>query len=159
VFTQYRVMGDLLSESLGETLGTGPVPFLHGGLTGDQRDELVRAFQEDEDSSPVLLLSLRAAGFGLNLTRASHVMHYDRWWNPATEDQATDRAHRIGQHRTLNVYTLVSGGTIEDHIAQLHDTKRGFADIVIGGDTEAALARMSDDELHAVLDLDLGAIS
>ncbi|WP_227999168.1 DEAD/DEAH box helicase [Nocardia australiensis] len=159
VFTQYRIMGELLSASLGKTLGTGPVPFLHGGLSGDKRDEMVRAFQEDDDSPPVLLLSLRAAGFGLNLTRAAHVMHYDRWWNPAVEEQATDRAHRIGQQRTLNVYTLVSGGTIEDHIAQMHDAKRGVADVVVGGDTEAALAKLSDDELHAVLDLDLGAIS
>lgn len=159
VFTQYRAMGKLLSESLGETLGTKPLPFLHGGLSGDKRDEMVRAFQEDDDSPPVLLLSLRAAGFGLNLTRATHVMHYDRWWNPAAEEQATDRAHRIGQQRTLNVYTLVSGGTIEDHIAQMHDTKRGFADIVVGTGAEAALAKMSDDELHTILNLDLGAIS
>ncbi|WP_245998487.1 DEAD/DEAH box helicase [Nocardia pseudobrasiliensis] len=159
VFTQYRIMGELLSESLGKTLGTGPVPFLHGGLSGDKRDEMVRAFQEDDDSPPVLLLSLRAAGFGLNLTRAAHVMHYDRWWNPAVEEQATDRAHRIGQQRTLNVYTLISGGTIEDHIAQMHDVKRGVADVVVDGDSEAALAKMSDDELHAILDLDLGALS
>ncbi|MCM6771869.1 DEAD/DEAH box helicase [Nocardia sp. CDC159] len=159
VFTQYRTMGELLSTAFGETLGTGPIPFLHGGLSGDKRDEMVRAFQEDDDSPPVLLLSLRAAGFGLNLTRAAHVMHYDRWWNPAVEEQATDRAHRIGQQRTLNVYTLISGGTIEDRIAQMHDTKRGFADIVVGGNTEAALAKMSDDELHAIVDLDLGAIS
>jgi SNF2 family DNA or RNA helicase len=156
VFTQYRAMGELLSGHLGGTLGMAPIPFLHGGLSTDKRDKLVHAFQEDDDAPPILLLSLRAAGFGLNLTRASHVMHYDRWWNPAVEEQATDRAHRIGQQRTLNVYTLVTGGTIEDHIAQMHDTKRGFAEIV-SGDTEAALARLSDDELHAVLDL--GALS
>ena len=158
VFTQYRAMGELLSQSLGDALGTAPVPFLHGGLSGDRRDELVRAFQQDDDAPPVLLLSLRAAGFGLNLTRAAHVVHYDRWWNPAVEEQATDRAHRIGQERTLTVHTLVSGGTVEDHIARMHDTKRGLADIV-SGDTEAALAKLSDEDLHAVLDLDLGALS
>ncbi|MDF0529330.1 DEAD/DEAH box helicase [Tsukamurella sp. 8F] len=157
VFTQYRTMGELLSTTLGETLGIAPVPFLHGGLSGDRRDQMVRAFQEDDDAPPVLLLSLRAAGFGLNLTRAAHVMHYDRWWNPAVEAQATDRAHRIGQTRTLNVYTMITGGTIEDRIAQMHDTKRGLADVV-DGNAEAALAKLSDDDLHAVLDLDLGAI-
>ncbi|MFY1587843.1 DEAD/DEAH box helicase [Micromonospora sp. WMMD734] len=155
VFTQYRAMGELLADHLADSLGAGPVPFLHGGLPAARRDELVRAFQEDDDASGVLLLSLRATGFGLNLTRASHVMHYDRWWNPAVEEQATDRAHRIGQQRTLNVYTLVTGGTIEDHIARLHDSKRGLAEIV-SGDAEAALSRLSDDELHAVLDLDPG---
>lgn len=158
VFTQYRAMGDLLSKYLGTALGVGPVPFLHGGLSTQRRDQLVHAFQEDDDAPPVLLLSLRAAGFGLNLTRASHVMHYDRWWNPAVEEQATDRAHRIGQSRTLNVYTLVTGGTIEDHIAQMHENKRGVAEIV-SGDTQAALARMSDDDLHAVLDLGQGALA
>ncbi|OPC81024.1 serine/threonine protein kinase [Embleya scabrispora] len=158
VFTQYRAMGELLSGSLSATLGTGRIPFLHGGLSLERRDRLVRAFQEDDDAPPVLLLSLRAAGFGLNLTRATHVMHYDRWWNPAVEEQATDRAHRIGQDRTLNVHTLVTGGTIEDHIAQMHDTKRGLADIV-SGNTEAALADLSDEQLHAVLDLDLGALT
>ncbi|SCG58596.1 DEAD/DEAH box helicase [Micromonospora halophytica] len=158
VFTQYRAMGELLSGHLADSLGVGPIPFLHGGLSAAQRDRLVHAFQEDDDAPPVLLLSLRAAGFGLNLTRATHVMHYDRWWNPAVEEQATDRAHRLGQQRTLNVYTLVTGGTIEDHIAQMHDSKRGLAEIV-SGDTEAALAKLSDDELHAVLDLDLGAFN
>jgi SNF2 family DNA or RNA helicase len=115
----------------------------------------VRAFQEDDAAPPILLLSLRAAGFGLTLTRAAHVMHFDRWWNPAVEDQATDRAHRIGQRRTLTVYTLVTGGTIEDHIARMHAGKRGLAGVVSGD----ALADLSDDELHAVLDLDLGNLS
>ncbi|EIV94537.1 DEAD/DEAH box helicase [Frankia sp. QA3] len=158
VFTQYRAMGELLSKHFGTALGVGPIPFLHGGLSTQRRDQLVHAFQEDDDAPPVLLLSLRAAGFGLNLTRASHVMHYDRWWNPAVEEQATDRAHRIGQLRTLNVHTLVTGGTIEDHIAQMHENKRGVAEIV-SGDTQAALARLSDDDLHAVLALDPGAFA
>jgi len=149
-------MGDLLAGHLTATLGAGPVPFLHGGLSADRRADLVRAFQEDDDAPPVLVLSLRAAGFGLNLTRAAHVMHFDRWWNPAVEDQATDRAHRIGQRRSLTVYTLVSGGTIEEHIERLHAGKRGLAEVV-SGDSAAALATLSDDELHAVLDLDVGA--
>ncbi|MCP3802838.1 DEAD/DEAH box helicase [Allokutzneria sp. A3M-2-11 16] len=154
VFTQYRAMGELLARHLGDQLG-GPVPFLHGGLAATQRDELVRAFQHDDDAPPVLLLSLRAAGFGLNLTRAGHVMHYDRWWNPAVEEQATDRAHRIGQTRPLTVHTLVTGGTVEDHIAHLHENKRALADAVTGAET--ALADLTDDQLHEVLDL--GALS
>lgn len=156
VFTQYRAMGELLSGHLSKALGAGDIPFLHGGLSIDRRDRMVQAFQEDDDGAPILLLSLRAAGFGLNLTRATHVVHYDRWWNPAVEDQATDRAHRIGQQRTLNVHTLVTGGTIEDHIARMHETKREFADVVTGDAT--ALADMSDDELHALLHLDLTAV-
>lgn len=158
VFTQYRAMGELLADHLTETLGAGPIPFLHGGLSSGRREELVRDFQESADAPPVLLLSLRAAGFGLNLTRASHVMHYDRWWNPAVEEQATDRAHRIGQRRSVTVHTLVTGGTLEDHIAGMHENKRGFAEIV-SGDTKAALARLSDEELHAVIDLDPGALA
>ncbi|TDC40920.1 DEAD/DEAH box helicase [Micromonospora sp. KC213] len=158
VFTQYRAMGELLADHLTETLGAGPTPFLHGGLSAGRREELVRDFQESADAPPVLLLSLRAAGFGLNLTRATHVMHYDRWWNPAVEEQATDRAHRIGQRRGVTVHTLVTGGTLEDHIAAMHENKRGFAKIALGR-TDAALARLSDEELHAVIDLDSGALA
>lgn len=154
VFTQYRTMGDLLSTGVGTAIGTGPVPFLHGGLAAHRRDELVRAFQEDDDAAPVLILSLRAAGFGLNLTRASHVVHYDRWWNPAVEEQATARAHRIGQRRTLNVYTLIAGGTVEDHVDRMHHEKHGIAEVVTG-DPVAALATLPDRQLRDVLDLDL----
>ncbi|MCO1581182.1 DEAD/DEAH box helicase [Crossiella sp. SN42] len=157
VFTQYRAMGELLSRHLTETLGGPEIPFLHGGLTADRRDKLVQAFQHDEDAPPILLLSLRAAGFGLNLTRAGHVLHYDRWWNPAVEEQATDRAHRIGQHRVLTVHTLVTGGTVEEHIARMHETKRALADLV-SGDSETALANLPDEDLHRVLDLNLEGI-
>ncbi|WP_433612758.1 DEAD/DEAH box helicase [Prescottella agglutinans] len=153
VFTQYRTMGTLLSSHLTAQLGVGTVPFLHGGLTVARRTELVETFQSASDASPVLILSLRAAGFGLNLTRANHVVHYDRWWNPAVEDQATDRVHRIGQHRTVNVHTLVTGGTIEDHIAAMHKSKRAVAESIAGG-SEAALADLSDAELRAIVDLD-----
>jgi SNF2 family DNA or RNA helicase len=97
VFTQFRETGELLGRHLAENVTGSPVPFLHGGLTASRREELVDQFQNDATSSPILVLSLRAAGFGLNLTEATHVMHYDRWWNPAVEDQASDRAHR---HRT-----------------------------------------------------------
>ncbi|ASO20433.1 ATP-dependent helicase HepA [Actinoalloteichus hoggarensis] len=152
VFTQYRVMGELLSRHLSAELGETTVPFLHGGLSAEHRDRLVHSFQNEDDGPPILLLSLRAAGFGLNLTRAGHVVHYDRWWNPAVEEQATDRAHRIGRDRALTVHTLVTGGTVEDHIARLHESKRVLAEAVAGG--EAALAELSDEDLHAVLALD-----
>lgn len=158
VFTQYRRMGELLSAGLGATIGKGPVPFLHGGLSVARRDELVRAFQEDDGSPPLLILSLRAAGFGLNFTRASNVMHYDRWWNPAVEEQATARAHRIGQQRTLNVYTLIAGGTVEDHIDRMHQEKQGIAEVVTG-DPVAALTKLPDRRLREVLDLNLKELS
>jgi SNF2 family DNA or RNA helicase len=154
VFTQYRKMGELLSSGLAIATQGRPVPFLHGGLSATRRDELVRAFQEDDDAPPILILSLRAAGFGLNLTRASNVLHYDRWWNPAVEEQATARAHRIGQRRTLNVYTLIAGGTVEDHIDRMHHEKQGVAEIITG-DPLAALTKLPDSQLREVLDLNL----
>lgn len=152
IFTQYRAMGEILATGLAEQLGCDPLPFLHGGLPAAERDEMVRRFQEDEDAPPVLILSLRAAGFGLNLTRASHVIHYDRWWNPAVEEQATARAHRIGQKNKLSVHTLVVGGTFEDYIEKMHRAKKGLADAVTGDDS-AELTSMSDEELRDVLEL------
>ncbi|MDN5683544.1 DEAD/DEAH box helicase [Corynebacterium glyciniphilum] len=152
VFTQYRAMGEILAAGLAEQLGCDPLPFLHGGLPAAERDEMVRRFQEDEDAPPVLILSLRAAGFGLNLTRASHVIHYDRWWNPAVEEQATARAHRIGQKNRLSVHTMVVGGTFEDYIEKMHRAKKGLVDAVTGDDS-AELTSISDEELHDVLEL------
>ena len=147
IFTQFTRMGDLLSEQLEEDLGLR-VPFLHGGLTLNQRDRMVSEFQQ-RVGSPVLLISTRAGGTGLNLTAATHVVHYDRWWNPAVEDQATDRAHRIGQDRTVEVHKLVTAGTLEERIAEMLDRKRALADAVVGsGETwiteldDAALAEL-----------------
>lgn len=153
VFTQYRTMGDILASGIANATGCASIPFLHGGLTSAQRDEMVRRFQDDDDGPPVLILSLRAAGFGINLTRASHVVHFDRWWNPAVEEQATARAHRIGQHRTLEVHTLITEGTIEDHIDRMHKEKQGVANIVTG-DPVAALATLPDEELRSIFTLD-----
>lgn len=157
VFTQYRRMGDLLSSGIGAALGTGPVPFLHGGLEVGQREVIVDSFQEDQHASPVLVLSLRAAGFGLNLTRASHVLHFDRWWNPAVEEQATARAHRIGQQRTLSVHTLITAGTVEEHIDRMHQEKRGLAEIVTD-DPLVALTNLPDHQLREMLDLNLAEV-
>ena len=152
VFTQFREMGELLVRHLGSHLGLPEVPFLHGGVPLRQRDAMVSRFQEDEDAPPVLLVSLRAGGTGLNLTRASHVVHYDRWWNPAVEDQATDRAHRIGQTRTVTVHTLVTAGTLEERIAELLDRKRALADAVVGTG-ETWITELDDDELHELVAL------
>jgi superfamily II DNA or RNA helicase len=152
VFTQFREMGDLLVAHLKERLGLPEVPFLHGGVPLGGRDAMVHRFQTDEDAAPILVVSLRAGGTGLNLTRASHVVHVDRWWNPAVEDQATDRVHRIGQTRRVTVHTLVTAGTIEERIAELLDRKRALADAVIGTG-EGWITELDDDELRELVAL------
>jgi len=152
VFTQFREMGYLLAEHLAEQLRLPEVPFLHGGVSLAARDRMVQRFQEDDDAPPILLVSLRAGGTGLNLTRATHVLHFDRWWNPAVEDQATDRAHRIGQDRAVTVHTLVTAGTIEDRIAQLLDQKRSLADAIVGVG-ETWITELDDDELRELVAL------
>ncbi|NUU24184.1 MAG: DEAD/DEAH box helicase, partial [Streptomycetaceae bacterium] len=130
-FTQYARFGELLRRHLAERLGVD-VLFLHGGVTGRRRDELVTRFQ-DPDGPPVFILSLKAGGTGLNLTAANQVIHVDRWWNPAVEDQATDRAYRIGQQQHVQVRKFVCVGTVEERIDALMAAKRGLAAAVIGG--------------------------
>ncbi|MER6050522.1 SNF2-related protein [Streptomyces sp. NPDC001793] len=142
VFTQYVQMARLLADHLAAR-GV-PAQLLHGGTPVARREEMVRRFQEGE--VPVFLLSLKAAGTGLNLTRASHVVHFDRWWNPAVEAQATDRAYRIGQTQPVQVHRMVTEGTVEDRIAALLARKQQLADAVLGSG-EAALTELSDSEL------------
>ncbi|MEU0173664.1 DEAD/DEAH box helicase [Streptomyces massasporeus] len=142
VFTQYVQMARLLERHLAAR-GT-PSQFLHGGTPVAEREAMVRRFQDGE--VPVFLLSLKAAGTGLNLTRAEHVVHYDRWWNPAVEAQATDRAYRIGQLRPVQVHRIIAEGTIEDRIAELLLRKRKLADSVLSAG-EAALTELTDAEL------------
>lgn len=153
VFTQYRRTGELLVRYCAESLGVS-APFFHGGLNQAERAEIVTAFQSP-DGPPVLILSLRAAGTGLTLTRAADVIHYDRWWNPAVEAQASDRVHRIGQTRTVTVTTLTTETTVEEHIAGMHARKSALADLTGGAATEtstvAALARLDDDRLLDIL--------
>ncbi|MBO4210638.1 DEAD/DEAH box helicase, partial [Micromonospora echinofusca] len=149
VFTQYVRMARLLADHLA---GRGiPAQLLHGGTPVARREELVRRFQDGE--VPVFLLSLRAAGTGLNLTRADHVVHYDRWWNPAVEDQATDRAYRIGQTRPVQVHRFRTEGTLEDRIADLLTGKRGLAEAVFRNGP-GALTELSDAELLRLVQLD-----
>jgi hypothetical protein len=149
LFTQYREMGGLLVEHLSDLLGED-IPFLHGGTSATQRDAMVREFQTDPRGPTLLLVSLKAGGTGLNLTRATHVIHYDRWWNPAVEDQATDRAYRIGQHENVQVYKLVCEGTLEERIDQLLDEKRALFDAVIGSG-ERWVTELDDAELRRLV--------
>ena len=148
VFTQYVEMGRLLARRLDE-LGIES-SFLHGGTSVSSREKMVDAFQAGE--FPVFILSLRAGGQGLNLTGADHVLHYDRWWNPAVEDQATDRAHRIGQDRAVEVHRLIAEGTVEDEIALIHQRKRALAEAVVGGGPEA-FTELGQAELVEILAL------
>ena len=151
VFTQFREMGDLLQLHIREQFGIDPA-FLHGGVSRSGRDLMVAEFQA-EGGPPLLLVSLKAGGTGLNLTAASQVIHYDRWWNPAVEDQATDRAWRLGQQRTVNVHKLVCQGTVEERIGEVIDEKRAIADAVIGTG-EAWLSELSTDDLARLVMLE-----
>ncbi|MEU9501098.1 DEAD/DEAH box helicase [Streptomyces sp. NPDC048196] len=148
VFTQYVSMARLLERHL--TARGIPAQLLHGGTPVAEREKMVDRFQSGH--APVFLLSLKAAGTGLNLTRAGHVIHYDRWWNPAVEAQATDRAYRIGQTQPVQVHRLITEGTVEDNIAQLLAAKRALADAVLSGG-ETALTELSDAELTDLVSL------
>jgi superfamily II DNA or RNA helicase len=151
IFTQYVAMARLLEQHLADRgIGT---QLLHGGTPVRKREEMVERFQAGE--VPVFLLSLKAAGTGLNLTRADHVVHFDRWWNPAVEDQATDRAYRIGQTRPVQVHRLIAEGTIEDRIAAMLASKRALADAVLTAG-EAALTELSDADLADLVELRSG---
>jgi superfamily II DNA or RNA helicase len=151
VFTQYVAMGELLLARLAES-GV-PAEFLHGSDSLTRRASMVDRFQDGE--FPVLVVSLRAGGTGLNLTRATHVIHYDRWWNPAVENQASDRVWRIGQDRPVQIHRLISEGTVEDRIAAVLAHKQQLADAVVGGG-ESWLTELDDAELAALVRLGEG---
>lgn len=156
VFTQFREMGSLLQAHLHRTLGS-PILFLHGGTPERERNRLVERFQSGNGEAPVFLLSLKAGGFGLNLTAANHVFHFDRWWNPAVEDQATDRTHRIGQTRQVQVHKFVSIGTLEERIAAMMEEKRNLAERIIGSGEEW-LTELSTDALRELFALSREAV-
>ena len=155
-FTQYAEFGRMLQPHLAARLGC-PVLFLHGGTTKKQRDEMVAAFGE-LDEPALFLLSLKAGGTGLNLTAASHVIHVDRWWNPAVEDQATDRAFRIGQRRNVQVRKFVCVGTLEERIDAMIEEKKALAEQIVGTG-EGWLTELSTEDLRAVLTLSPDAVS
>ena len=150
VFTQFAEMGQLLHGYLQQALGC-PVLFLYGDTPAVQRDRMVARFQS-EDGPPVFILSLKAGGTGLNLTQANHVFHFDRWWNPAVEDQATDRAFRIGQTRNVQVHKFISLGTLEEMIDDLIESKRSLAQAIVGSG-ESWLTELSTDELRRLVAL------
>ncbi|MFP3556943.1 DEAD/DEAH box helicase [Paraburkholderia sp. SIMBA_049] len=153
VFTQFRETTEPLAAFLGSLFGREGL-VLHGGTPVGKRRELVRQFQEDE-STPFFVLSLKAGGSGLNLTSASHVIHFDRWWNPAVENQATDRAFRIGQRKNVLVHKFVCQGTVEDRIDQLIESKQQLVNDMLEGGAELQLTEMSDQELLALVKLDI----
>jgi superfamily II DNA or RNA helicase len=148
VFTQYVGMARLISSHLATR--AVPVDLLHGGTPVPERERMVDRFQAG--STPVLVLSLKAAGTGLNLTRAGHVVHFDRWWNPAVEEQATDRAYRIGQTQPVQVHRLITEGTVEDRIAEMLQSKRALADAILGSG-ESSLTELTDRELSDLVSL------
>lgn len=146
VFTQFREMGDMLSKMIEQRLGERPL-FLHGGCSIKQRQEMVERFQNNPRTDRIFLLSLKAAGTGLNLTAASHVIHYDLWWNPAVEAQATDRAYRIGQHQNVLVHRFITQNTFEERIDKMIQDKRHLADLtVVTG--ESWIGKLSNKELR-----------
>ncbi|MFJ6298234.1 SNF2-related protein [Streptomyces griseoviridis] len=148
VFTQYVGMARMLTSHLAAR--AVPVELLHGGTPIPERERMVDRFQDG--ATPVLVLSLKAAGTGLNLTRAGHVVHFDRWWNPAVEEQATDRAYRIGQTQPVQVHRLITEGTVEDRIAEMLEAKRALADAILGSG-ESALTELTDRELTDLVSL------
>ena len=144
-----------LAAFLGGIFGR-PGLVLHGETAVKKRKDLVRKFQDDE-AVPFFVLSLKAGGTGLNLTAASHVIHFDRWWNPAVENQATDRAFRIGQTRNVLVHKFVCRGTVEEKIDELIESKKQLSKALIEGGGELLLTEMKDDELLKLVSLDINA--
>ena len=155
VFTQFRQMGHLLGSMLRHELGR-EILFLHGGTSQGQRQQMIDRFQEDAEA-PILVLSLKAGGVGLNLTAATHVFHFDRWWNPAVENQATDRAYRIGQTRTVQVHKFVVRGTLEERIDEMIESKTELAENIIGHG-ERWLTELDTDQLRDLLALRADAV-
>ena len=151
IFTQYRQMGHLLVQMIRQELDIEAL-FLHGGTPQAKRDQLVQKFQSEDPACPLFVLSLKAGGVGLNLTAANHVFHYDRWWNPAVENQATDRAFRIGQLRTVNVHKMITIGTLEERIDQMIEQKTELASQIIGSG-EQWLTELNTSQLRDLLSL------
>ena len=154
-FTQFAEFGHMLQGHLQERLGR-EVLFLHGGTSKTARDEMVRRFQSD-GGPPLFLLSMKAGGTGLNLTAANHVVHFDRWWNPAVEDQATDRAFRIGQRKNVQVRKLTCVGTLEERIDALITQKKDLAERIVGSG-EQWITELDTDQLRELVTLSSDAL-
>ncbi len=156
IFTQFAEWGKLLQPYLAQQMG-GETLFLHGSTKKQQREEIIDRFQNDPDGPRILILSLKAGGTGLNLTRANHVFHVDRWWNPAVENQATDRAFRIGQTRNVQVHKFVCTGTLEERINEIMESKKQLAEQTVDAGEEW-LTEMDTDQLRSLLLLDRNAV-
>ncbi|MCF8040132.1 MAG: SWF/SNF helicase family protein, partial [Desulfohalobiaceae bacterium] len=153
IFTQFKEIIPALEEHLTRVFGRSGL-VLHGSTKVKERKDLVERFQ-DEDGPPFFILSLKAGGTGLNLTAASHVIHFDRWWNPAVENQATDRAFRIGQKKNVLVHKFVTTGTIEERIDRLINEKKELAEGLLSGSGEVKLTELPDEELLQLVRLDV----
>jgi SNF2 family DNA or RNA helicase len=156
IFTQFADMGKLLQPYLEKQLGE-EILFLYGGTRKPQREEAIDRFQNDPAGPKIFILSLKAGGTGLNLTRANHVFHFDRWWNPAVENQATDRVFRIGQTRNVQVHKFVCSGTLEEKINETIESKKQLADQTVDAG-EQWLTEMDTDKLRSLLLLDRSAV-
>ncbi|MBD2515161.1 DEAD/DEAH box helicase [Nostoc sp. FACHB-973] len=156
IFTQFAEWGKLLKPYLEKQLGR-EIFFLYGSTSKKQREEMIDRFQHDPQGPPIMILSLKAGGVGLNLTRANHVFHFDRWWNPAVENQATDRVFRIGQTRNVQVHKFVCTGTLEEKIHDMIESKKQLAEQVVGAGEEW-LTEMDTDQLRNLLILDRNAV-
>ncbi len=157
IFTQFREMGDIIRRHTQETFGR-EVLFLHGGVPKKARDRMVERFGQENDAPPIFILSLKAGGVGLNLTRANHVFHFDRWWNPAVENQATDRAFRIGQTKNVQVHKFLCAGTLEEKIDEMIERKKAVAEKVVGAG-EGWLTELTTDELKDLFALRAEAVN
>ncbi len=150
IFTQYKEMGEILCKVIEQECNTAPL-FFHGSLTVPQREELIERFQNDDDAK-IMILSLKAGGTGLNLTSATNVIHYDLWWNPAVEDQATDRTYRIGQDKNVMVHRMITLGTFEEKIDEMLKSKKELADIAVY-EGEKIITELSDEEIYEIFTL------
>ena len=150
IFTQYKEMGDILTKVITEECNTSPL-FFHGSLTVPQREELINKFQNDDDTK-IMILSLKAGGTGLNLTSATNVIHYDLWWNPAVEEQATDRTYRIGQDKNVMVHRMITLGTFEEKIDEMLKSKKELADLAVY-EGEKIITELSDEEIYNIFTL------
>ena len=156
IFTQFAEMGEILQRHLQDNLGW-EIPFLHGAVPQQKRDRMVERFQSADADLPVFILSLKAGGTGLNLTRANHVFHFDRWWNPAVENQASDRAYRIGQTKNVQVHKFICAGTLEEKIDEMISRKQALAEQVVGTG-EGWLTELSTTELKNLFALSKEAV-
>ncbi len=150
IFTQYKEMGEILTKIIAQECNTEPL-FFHGSLTVPQREELINKFQNDDDTK-IMILSLKAGGTGLNLTSATNVIHYDLWWNPAVEDQATDRTYRIGQDKNVMVHRMITLGTFEEKIDEMLKSKKELADLAVY-EGEKIITELSDEEIYQIFTL------